>query len=293
MLADSGVAVILLTASELDERIFATLRAGARGPVLKDTEPAELVRAIELLARGDALLSPTLTRRLIAELAAIPDPQLPSSDLLDELTPANARSSRCRARPQQPRHRRAARHQPRHIQDPRQPGDAQARRPRPRPTRRVRLPRRARRPPPPRGGARRPGAGARVITTSASIAHQLRRQSIVPVESTTPPETTSEQWRSRRRVPCHHLHDTTTRYDCVARVLSSCSCAPCAAPRGWSRRALRAVVHPPRRRPARPRAPRRRMRRAGLDRSTLMVAGVATLAYCGRCNAESAVARTR
>jgi len=94
MLADSGVAVILLTASELDERIFATLRAGARGPVLKDTEPAELVRAIELLARGDALLSPTLTRRLIAELAAIPDPQLPSSDLLDELTPANARSSR-------------------------------------------------------------------------------------------------------------------------------------------------------------------------------------------------------
>jgi len=58
------------------------------------------------------------------------------------------------------------------------------------------------------------------MTTSASIAHQLRRQSIVPVESTTPPEMTIEQWRSRRRVPCHHLHDTTTRYDCVAEVLS-------------------------------------------------------------------------
>jgi DNA-binding NarL/FixJ family response regulator len=87
MLADSGIAVMLLTTTEQDERILATLRAGARGLVLKDTEPAELVRAIELLARGDAMLSPSLTRRLIAELASVPDPQLPSSDLLDELTP--------------------------------------------------------------------------------------------------------------------------------------------------------------------------------------------------------------
>jgi DNA-binding NarL/FixJ family response regulator len=87
MLADPGIAVMLLTATEQDERIFATLRAGARGLLLKDTEPAELVRAIELLARGDALLSPSLTRRLIAELASVPDPQLPSPELLDELTP--------------------------------------------------------------------------------------------------------------------------------------------------------------------------------------------------------------
>jgi DNA-binding NarL/FixJ family response regulator len=87
MLADPGVAVMLLTATEEDERIFATLRAGARGQLLKDTEPDELVRAVELLARGDAVLSPSLTRRLIAELASVPDPQLPSSDLLDELTP--------------------------------------------------------------------------------------------------------------------------------------------------------------------------------------------------------------
>ena len=87
MLADPGIAVMLLTATEQDERIFATLRAGARGLLLKDTEPAELLRAIELVARGDALLSPSLTRRLIAELASVPDPQLPSSELLDELTP--------------------------------------------------------------------------------------------------------------------------------------------------------------------------------------------------------------
>src|SRR4051795_5479462 len=72
MLADPGVAVMLLTTTELDERIFATLRAGARGLLLKDTDPAELVRAVELLARGDALVSPSLTRRLIAELASVP-----------------------------------------------------------------------------------------------------------------------------------------------------------------------------------------------------------------------------
>jgi DNA-binding NarL/FixJ family response regulator len=87
ILGDPGIAVMLLTGTEEDERMFATLRAGARGLLLKDTEPAEFVRAIELLARGDALLSPSLTRRLIAELASVPDPQLPNSDLLDELTP--------------------------------------------------------------------------------------------------------------------------------------------------------------------------------------------------------------
>jgi DNA-binding NarL/FixJ family response regulator len=87
ILADPGIAVMLLTATERDERIFAALRAGARGLLLRDTDPAELVRAIELVARGDALLSPSVTRRLIAELASVPDPQLASSELLDELTP--------------------------------------------------------------------------------------------------------------------------------------------------------------------------------------------------------------
>src|SRR4051794_32143849 len=87
ILADPGIAVMLLAATEQAERIFAALRAGARGLLLKDTDPAEPVRAIEVLARGDALLSPSLTRRLIAELASVPDPHLPSSDLLDELTP--------------------------------------------------------------------------------------------------------------------------------------------------------------------------------------------------------------
>ncbi len=86
MVAESGVAVLLLAASEDDDRIVAALRAGASGLLLKDTDPAELIRAIEALAHGDALLSPALTRRLIAELTARPEPRVPSSGLLAELT---------------------------------------------------------------------------------------------------------------------------------------------------------------------------------------------------------------
>lgn len=86
VLAEPGRAVMLLTGSERGERIFDALRAGASGLLLKDTEPTELVRAVELLAQGEALLSPALTRRLIAELAARPEPRLPESDVLDELT---------------------------------------------------------------------------------------------------------------------------------------------------------------------------------------------------------------
>jgi DNA-binding NarL/FixJ family response regulator len=72
--SDSGVEVMLLTTSEDDARIFAALRAGANGLLLKDTEPAELVQAVELLARGEPLLSPPL----IAELASRPEPCSPS-----------------------------------------------------------------------------------------------------------------------------------------------------------------------------------------------------------------------
>jgi len=86
MIAESGVAVMLMTASEGDERIFAALRAGASGLVLKDTEPAELVRAVEALARGEARLAPTLARRLIAELASRPEPTCPSPRLLEDPT---------------------------------------------------------------------------------------------------------------------------------------------------------------------------------------------------------------
>ena len=86
MASDLGVAVMLLAGAGGDERIIDALRAGASGLLLKDTEPDELVRGVEALARGEALLSPSITRRLISELASRPEPAHPSPELLDELT---------------------------------------------------------------------------------------------------------------------------------------------------------------------------------------------------------------
>ncbi|MFE7356655.1 response regulator [Streptomyces sp. NPDC057543] len=68
----AAVHVVILTNYGLDEYVFDALRAGAAGFLLKDTEPAELLRAIHVAARGDALLSPAITRRLIGEFVARP-----------------------------------------------------------------------------------------------------------------------------------------------------------------------------------------------------------------------------
>ena len=61
--------VVILTTFELDEYVFEALRAGASGFLVKHTEPAELVRAVRVVAGGEALLSPGVTRRLISEFA--------------------------------------------------------------------------------------------------------------------------------------------------------------------------------------------------------------------------------
>ncbi len=66
----AGVRVIILTTFDLDEYVFEALRTGASGFLVKDTEPTELVAAVRTVASGDALLSPGVTRRLIAEYAA-------------------------------------------------------------------------------------------------------------------------------------------------------------------------------------------------------------------------------
>jgi DNA-binding NarL/FixJ family response regulator len=63
----AGVHVVILTTFEIDEYIFDGLRAGAAGSLVKDTDAAELIRAVRVVAGGDALLSPAVTRRLIAE----------------------------------------------------------------------------------------------------------------------------------------------------------------------------------------------------------------------------------
>jgi DNA-binding NarL/FixJ family response regulator len=66
------VRILVLTTFELDEYVFEALRAGASGFLVKHTQPAELVHAVREVARGEALLSPSVTRRLIAEFAARP-----------------------------------------------------------------------------------------------------------------------------------------------------------------------------------------------------------------------------
>jgi DNA-binding NarL/FixJ family response regulator len=68
----SSVRILILTTFELDEYVFEALRSGASGFLVKHTEPAELVRAVRVVAGGEALLSPSVTRRLIAEFASRP-----------------------------------------------------------------------------------------------------------------------------------------------------------------------------------------------------------------------------
>ncbi len=80
-----GVRVIILTTFELDEYVFEALRVGASGFLVKDTEPVELIRGLRVVAAGDALLSPSVTRRLIAEYATRAKEPGPSRSL-DVLT---------------------------------------------------------------------------------------------------------------------------------------------------------------------------------------------------------------
>jgi DNA-binding NarL/FixJ family response regulator len=80
-----SVRVVILTTFELDEYVFEAVRAGASGFLVKHTEPVELVRAVRVVASGDALLSPGVTRRLISEFATRAKAP-PPADSLDVLT---------------------------------------------------------------------------------------------------------------------------------------------------------------------------------------------------------------
>lgn len=75
----AGAKILILTTFDLDEYVFEALRVGASGFLLKDTEPVDLIRGIRAVAAGDALLSPRVTRRLIAEFAARRAPTPPLS----------------------------------------------------------------------------------------------------------------------------------------------------------------------------------------------------------------------
>ena len=78
--------ILILTTFDLDEYVYAALRAGASGFMLKDTPPAELLTAIRVIADGDALLAPSVTRRLIADFASREVEPTVSSEILDVLT---------------------------------------------------------------------------------------------------------------------------------------------------------------------------------------------------------------
>jgi DNA-binding NarL/FixJ family response regulator len=80
------VHVVIVTTFELDEYVFDGLRAGASGFLVKDTDAAELIRAVRVAAAGEALMSPTVTRRLIAEFASRTRQPQPAPGL-DQLTP--------------------------------------------------------------------------------------------------------------------------------------------------------------------------------------------------------------
>jgi DNA-binding NarL/FixJ family response regulator len=85
--AASGAKVLILTTFEQDDYIFGALRAGASGFLLKRTRPEDLIAAVHTIAAGDALLSPSITRRVIDRMAQQPTPDLADQAKLSELTP--------------------------------------------------------------------------------------------------------------------------------------------------------------------------------------------------------------
>jgi DNA-binding NarL/FixJ family response regulator len=90
------VAVLVLTTFDLDEYVYAALRAGASGFLLKDAPADDLVHAIAVVAQGEALIAPSVTKRLIDEFAARPDAAEPPT--LDGVTEREADVLRCVAR---------------------------------------------------------------------------------------------------------------------------------------------------------------------------------------------------
>ena len=82
--ADNAARILILTTFDLDEYIYEALKAGASGFVLKDDPPEQLIAAVRTVAAGDALLSPTITRRVIKQFTRIPRPAPPKE--LDDLS---------------------------------------------------------------------------------------------------------------------------------------------------------------------------------------------------------------
>jgi DNA-binding NarL/FixJ family response regulator len=82
-----GPRILILTTFDLDDYVYEALRAGASGFLLKDAPAADLINAVRVVAAGEALLAPSVTRRLIAEFAARPHTDRPRPTALNALTP--------------------------------------------------------------------------------------------------------------------------------------------------------------------------------------------------------------
>lgn len=86
-LRDQACRIVMLTTFDLDEHVYAAMRAGASGFLLKDAPPELLVEAVRSAARGDALLAPAITRRLVEEFVRRPPPGRTTPERLSPLTP--------------------------------------------------------------------------------------------------------------------------------------------------------------------------------------------------------------
>lgn len=86
-LAGSSARILMLTTFDMDEYVYAAMKAGASGFLLKDAPPESLVEAVRAAARGDALLAPAITRRLVEEFERRPAPGSTSPEALAPLTP--------------------------------------------------------------------------------------------------------------------------------------------------------------------------------------------------------------
>ena len=125
---DEGPRILILTTFDLDEYVYDALHSGASGFLLKDVPAETLFEAVRVIAAGEALLAPAITRRLIAEFARLRPRQQSRPDGLVALTPRETEILRSRrGRSVESRNRRAARAQRRDRQDPRQPCPAEAR----------------------------------------------------------------------------------------------------------------------------------------------------------------------
>ena len=81
------IGILVLTTYDIDENVYAALRAGASGFLIKDAAPTEIVSAIRAVAAGEAWLDPTITRRLLDDFTSQAAPQPTTSTQIDQLTP--------------------------------------------------------------------------------------------------------------------------------------------------------------------------------------------------------------